>query len=102
MATVSYTTEARVFRPFTYTGPASYSTGGDAVTAADFGLSRLDYLVISAVSEGGYGFAYDPSAGKIKAFDADNDAVADGPLIEPDAATDLSGSIVHGLAVGLP
>lgn len=102
MATVTYTTENRAYRPFTYTGPASYSTGGDAITAADFGLSRLDYLVFSAGGEGGYVFAYDVSAGKIMAFYADYDAVADGALIQVAAAVDLSGSVVHGLAVGLP
>lgn len=99
--TFTYTTEGRVVRPFTYTGPASYSTGGDAVTAADFGLSRLDYLIISGVSETGYAWAWDPSASKIKCLWVDT--TTDGaPLAEVTATTDLDAEIVHGFAVGLP
>lgn len=102
MATISYTTENRVSRFARYTGPASYVTGGDAVTAADFGLSRLDYLVVAGVGEGGYGFAYDPSAAKIMAFYGDNDALADGAFAQVATDVDLSGSSVDVIAVGLP
>jgi hypothetical protein len=102
MATISTTIENRVMRFATYTGPASYVTGGDAVTAADFKLSRLDHLIIAAVSEGGYGWAWDPSADKIKAMFGDYDAVADGALIEVATDTDLSAEIVDVIAIGLP
>jgi hypothetical protein len=101
MPTVSVTLEGRQQIPFTYTGPASYSTGGDAVAAKDFKLSRLDFLVFSAAGEEGYVFAYDPSAGKIKALWVDT--TTDGaPMAEVAATTNLSGSIVHGVAIGLP
>ena len=98
MATVSYTQENRVQRVARYTGPASYVTAGDAIAAADFALSRLDYLVISGGSEEGYVFSYDPSAGKILAFEAGADAAA---LDEVATDTDLSGSSVDVIAVGL-
>lgn len=83
-----------------YTGPASYVTGGDAVTAADFGMSRLDYLIVAGGSEEGYVFSYDPSAGKVMAFDTG--AVADAVLNQTASDADLSGSSVDVIAVGLP
>ena len=97
--TTSYTTEPRATRHARYTGPSSYVTGGDAITAADFGLSRLDYLVISATSEGGYSWAYDPSASKIKAFIGST--TTDAALAEVDTDTDLDAEVVDVIAVGL-
>lgn len=101
MATISTTLENRVARVFTYTGPASYATGGDAVTAGDFKLSRVDFIVFDNVGEAGHTFAYDPSANKIMAFWVDT-TVDGAPLAEVTASTDLSGNIVHGVAYGLP
>lgn len=98
MATISYTTENRVARFATYTG-GTYTTAGEAVAAADFGLSRLDYLVLSGTSEEGYCFGYDPSAGKVLAFEAGADGAA---LDEVGTDTDLSGSVVACIAIGLP
>lgn len=100
--TVSYTTENRVLRPATYTGPASYVTAGDAVAAADFGLSRLDYLTLSGGTESGYVVAHDPSAGKIKWFIADYSTSTDATLIEVSTDTNLSGESCGVIAVGLP
>ena len=99
--TASNTTENRKLVFGTWTGPASYVTGGDAVTAATFGLSRLDHLIISAVSEGGYGFAWDPSAAKIKALWVDT--TTDGaPMAEVATDTDLDAEVVGYIAIGLP
>jgi hypothetical protein len=100
--TVALTLEPRTVRFARYTPQASYTTGGEAVTAAEFKLSRLDHLVISSGGEGGFVFAYDPSAGKIMAFYADNDAVADSALIQVPAATNVSGSPIDVIAIGLP
>lgn len=97
MASISYTTENRVMRFGRYTG-GTYTTGGEAVTAANFGLSRLDYLVISGGSEEGYVFSYDPSASKVLAFEAGADGAA---LDEVGTDTDLSGSSVDCIAIGL-
>ena len=99
--TIALTLENRVMRFGRYTGEASYTTGGEAVAAADFKLSRLDHLIINGTGEGGYCFAYDPSAGKIKAFWVDT--TTDGaPQAEVAAATDVSGSPVDVIAIGLP
>jgi len=100
--TIALTLENRVMRFGRYTGEASYTTGGEAVAAADFKLSRLDHLIINGTGEGGYCFAYDPSAGKIKAFYGDYDPAAAGALTEVPAATDVSGSPVDVIAIGLP
>lgn len=100
--TAAYTTEGRVARYGTLTGPASYATGGEAFTAATVGLSRLDYLIISGMSEGGYGVAWDPSAGKIKWLEGDYDPAAVGPFVECQATTDLDAESVSFIAVGLP
>lgn len=84
-----------------YVGEASYTTGGEAVTAASFGLSRLDALILSNVGEGGFAFSYDPSASKIKAMWVDT--TTDGaPLAEASSTTDVSGSPVDYIAIGLP
>lgn len=100
--TAAYTTEGRQTRYGRLTGPASYATGGEAFTAATVGLSRLDYLIVSGVSEGGYAAAYDPSAGKVKWFEGDYDPAAAGPLTEVAALTDLDAESVDFIAVGLP
>lgn len=101
MATITTEMEGREMRPFAYTGPASYATGGDAVTAADFKLSRLDYLIFTSAGEGGAVFGWDPSASKIMAFWVDT--TVDGAVMaEITASTNLSSNIVHGIAVGLP
>jgi hypothetical protein len=100
-ATISVNLEGRVVRFATHTGPASYTTGGEDVTAGQFGLSRIDFLYVSAVSEGGYGVAWDPSASKIKWTWVDT--TTDGaPMAEVAAATDLDAEIVGVIAVGLP
>ena len=98
--TISDITEPRVMRAATFTGPSSYVTGGAAVSAADFGLSRLDALIVSGASEGGYVWAYDPSAGKIKAFIAP--ATTDAVLAQAATDTDLDAEVIDVVAFGLP
>lgn len=65
----------------------SYPTGGEVLAASDLGLSEVRYF--PTVLAGGYVLQYDYANGKLQAFYADNDAVADGPLIEVANATDL-------------
>lgn len=46
------------------TGPASYTTGGEALTASDFGLRSIDFFM--APPKSGYLFEHDRSAGTLK------------------------------------
>jgi len=98
--TVALTLESRTVRFARYTPEASYTTGGEAVTAADFALSRLDHLIIASGGEGGFVFAFDQSASKIMAFWTG--AAVEGVLQQVDAATDVSGSPIDVIAIGLP
>ena len=40
------------FRVWSVAGPASYATGGQTFTAADVGLSRIDFCIASAFFNG--------------------------------------------------
>ena len=68
---------------------SSYVTGGMSLTASDLGLSgqvrdvRID-------PKAGYVFEYDYTNSKVIVYYGDNNNVADGPLIEVPAATNLS------------
>jgi hypothetical protein len=47
----------RMFGVFDYTGPASYITGGDQITASDFGMSTIDFVLAAQLSlSGSYQF----------------------------------------------
>jgi hypothetical protein len=68
---------------------ASYPTGGEAVTAADFALdSRIVDLHPRAVA--GYIPVFNAATSKIMVYWADNDAEADSALVEVADTTDLS------------
>jgi hypothetical protein len=78
---------------------ASYATGGEAITAADVGMKRaIDRIIIE--SEDGYILKFDKLNSKIMAYYADNDAGADGALIQVAAAVDLSGVVAGYIAIG--
>ena len=80
------------------TGPASYTTGGDAITIASEVASKVyGGWIISSDAEG-YVFeveqtssSYAPGGLKLRCYYADYDAAADGKLIEIPATTDISG-----------
>lgn len=83
----------------TVTFDSSYATGGEAVSLADLGLSRLDWL--SASTTDGYVPAWDGSASapKIKLFWVDT--TTDGaPLAEVPSTTDVSAVVVRFHAIG--
>ena len=83
----------------TVTFDSSYPTGGEAVSLADLGLSRLDWLSVSTTD--GYVPAWDGSASapKIKMFWVDT--TTDGaPLVEVTATEDLSTAVVRFHAIG--
>ena len=93
--------QRRYFNFATVTWDATYPAGGEAVTASDFGLSRLDYLV--ALDPAGFIVQYIPSTGKIKAFYGDYNNASDGLLIEiavGDTAI-LNGIVTTFLAIGV-
>jgi hypothetical protein len=79
---------------------SSYPTGGEAISVADLGFTRLDWLDVSATN--GYHPAWDGSltAPKIKVFYADYNAESDGALIEVPNTTDLSTVTVRFRATG--
>ena len=60
----------------------SYPTGGWAIAASDLGIEALYNLEIPGVTPGGYLLAWDRVNGKIKAFEFDYDASADGAAKE--------------------
>lgn len=67
---------------------SSYPTGGEALTAAQVGLTRIDHAILG--TEDGFVFRWDQANSKIMAYYADYDAVADGALIEVPDTTDIS------------
>ena len=78
----------------------SYPTGGEPISAASLGLKSIDFL--SANPNGGYVFEFDHANSKLKAFQADYDAVADGPLIQVADKTDLKAVKSRIWATGRP
>ena len=49
----------------------SYPTGGEAITAANFGLSRIDAVVVGSNSGAGVDAVWDAANSKLKLFDED-------------------------------
>jgi hypothetical protein len=83
----------------TITFDSSYPTGGEAVTLAQLGLTRLDWLSVETTD--GYVPAWDgsTSAPKVKLFWVDT--TTDGaPLAEVTATTDASAVVVRFHATG--
>lgn len=77
---------------------SSYPTGGEAVTAANLGLTSVAGAVCQA--SGGYMAEYDITNSKLKMYYADYDATGDGPLIEVPNATSLATVTVTIIAWG--
>lgn len=69
---------AEVVKKLTF--DTDYPTGGYPLTAALLGLSSVEY--VSCNGTGGFVCEYDYAASKLKVLTGDNDAGADGPLIE--------------------
>ncbi len=65
---------------------SSYPTGGEALDVA----ANTRFEVLMAQPTSGYVFQWDTANQLLKAYYADNNNAADGPLIEVPAATDLS------------
>lgn len=87
----------------TFTFDASYPTGGEAITAAQFGLSEIVLVIPSERATGATGkriVQWDPATLKLVALQGDNDAVGDGPFVEVPNTTDLSTLVVDLLVLG--
>jgi len=78
-----------------YTGPASYATGGESLTAADLGMSRIDLLLFEPATNGTavIPLCYDATNAKVKAFDMAG--------AEQGAGTNLSTYSARFEAIGL-
>lgn len=84
----------------TVTFDSSYPTGGEALTAADFGLSSIVWAHASNAS--GYVFSYDYTNSKLLAYRGDNDNAADAPMIEVANAVNLSAVATRVTVIGVP
>lgn len=81
-------------RAFQYTGPASYATGGDPIAAADLGMSGIEGVNGTIISNGTQVRViwWDKANGKLMLFKPTTGALAGDPsLVEETAATNLSG-----------
>jgi hypothetical protein len=76
---------------------SSYPTGGEVVTLAELGLSRLDYLSVSAGI--GYLPTWDGSTSSPKVL-LYRQTAATGAFAEVPNTTDMSATTVRFLAVG--
>lgn len=76
----------------------SYTTAGEVITAAEFGLSFIRHMVCGAVSESGYHTTWNGGL-KILSFMGDFDAVADGPVIDTTSTTDIG--VVQVMVFGI-
>jgi hypothetical protein len=76
---------------------SSYATGGEEVTLAQLGLSRLDYLVVTAGI--GYLPTWDGSLTTPKVL-LYRQTAATGAFAEVPSTTDMSATTVRFLAIG--
>lgn len=86
----------------TFTGPASYAAGGDAVTPSQFGLTALDDIDVepgSNATPNAIVPRYNKATGKIMMFWQNE--VAASALVEVTAATNLSGYTFNFRAEGI-
>lgn len=77
---------------------SAYLTGGELVTPANFGLSRIDHLICEAPPVGGVVATYVPSTGGIKMWNSSTGAPA--LLVETASGEDLSLAVVPVVVFG--
>lgn len=78
--------QSKVLCEIRVTMDSAYVAGGEAIDGAGDGF----LTAATAISSGGYVGLLIPSTQKVKAFQADYDAGADGPLVEVPGTPDLS------------
>lgn len=77
----------------TFTFDDSYPTGGEAITAATFGLTFLNFLVVQDKGSSAVLVAWDQTNSKLKAYVRTTG-------VEVANAVDLSATVVGVLAIG--
>lgn len=79
-------------------GALTYPTGGVPLTKAKFGCpnSITSFVFVDPANANGFVYKYSASAEKLRIYQGDNDAVADGALIEliGGAATPAAASLI--------
>lgn len=79
------------------TGSTSYTTGGDTISPAIFGLTAIDNIILNSPAAGGVRFyTWDAAAKTVKCFD-----LVAGVLTEEGAATDCSADRVSCTVWGI-
>lgn len=80
----------------------SYPTGGEAVTAANFGLAGIVHIpdCLGIVTTSAYAIHYDATNAKLMVFQGDNDNGADAPFVEANSTRDLSNVVARVTAWG--
>ena len=70
-------------------GVLTYPAGGVPVTKGKLGLPNVveSLVFVDPASANGFVYKYDLANNKVRIYQGDNDAVADGPLVELVAAT---------------
>lgn len=84
----------------TVTFDSSYPTGGEAVSLADLGLSRLDWLSVEGTDGHVPAWNGSATAPKIKLFVADYDDTGKSPLAEVTNGGNTTGVVARFRAVG--
>ena len=74
---------------------ASYPTGGEALTAGDLGLDKIDHITFTSDVVQCYW-----ASNKLLAYYGDNDAGADGEFAQAANTDDLSAANVGFFAIG--
>ena len=78
---------------------SSYATGGDTYTAANFGMTSVDAIILQS-NAAGYNLSVDLTNSKVLAYQGDNTNAAAAPGIQVPAATNLSAVTVRALVIG--
>ena len=81
----------------TVTFDNSYPTGGEAIAAADFGLQRIDSVIVGSNDEAGVSARWDQANSKLKLFDEENTSGIEAEFAN---AGDASANVVTLLVFG--
>jgi len=85
------------FKLVTFAGPASYTTGGDALLGTGF---KHIVGLIPVSGTGGYMLAYVESTQLLQWFTGDYDPAADSPFVECDSTENLGSVTVKAIVLG--
>jgi len=86
------------YRVFEITFDSSYPTGGESMTAADIGFSKIEFITFAG-GDGGYVFDYDFANSKVIVYRSAGSAAALGQVPN---TTNLSAITTRAMAWGRP